>query len=62
MIMETVRGFCEGYYREVATPAVPIRDGRAVLDGFGPGLGMELRSDFLQRPDLIRRESAMKTN
>lgn len=62
MIMETVRGFCEGYYREVVTPAVPIRDGRAVLDGFGPGLGAELRSDFLQRPDLIRRESAIKAN
>ena len=59
MIMETVRGFCEGYYREIATPAVPIRDGRAVLDQFGPGLGVELRGEFLGRPDLIRRVSSL---
>jgi L-alanine-DL-glutamate epimerase-like enolase superfamily enzyme len=59
MIMETVRGFYEGYYRDVITPAVPIRDGRAVLDQFGPGLGVELRGEFLGRPDLIRRVSSL---
>ena len=59
MIVETVRGFCEGYYRDVVTPAVPIREGRALLDQFGPGLGAELRPEFLERADLIRRESAV---
>jgi L-alanine-DL-glutamate epimerase-like enolase superfamily enzyme len=57
MIMETVRGFCEGYYREVATPDVPIREGRAMLDRFGPGFGVRLRDDFLARPNLLRRVS-----
>ena len=58
MIMETVRGFCEGYYREVATPDVPIRAGRALLDKFGPGLGVRLRDEFLARSNLVRRVSS----
>jgi L-alanine-DL-glutamate epimerase-like enolase superfamily enzyme len=58
MIMETVRGFCEGYYREVATPDVPLREGRALLDKFGPGLGVRLRDEFLARPNLVRRVSS----
>lgn len=57
MIMETVRGFCEGYYREVATPDVPLREGRALLDQFGPGLGVKLRDEFLARPTTQRRVS-----
>ncbi len=59
MIMETVRGFCEGYYREVTTPDVPIREGRARLDQFGPGLGVKLRDDFLGRSNLQRRSSSL---
>ncbi|MEO6876538.1 MAG: mandelate racemase/muconate lactonizing enzyme family protein, partial [Opitutaceae bacterium] len=58
MIMETVRGFCEGYYREVATPDVPLREGRALLDKFSPGLGVRLRDEFLARPNLLRRVSS----
>lgn len=57
LIMETVRGFCEGYYREVATPDVPVAHGRAQLDKFGPGLGVRLRDEFLARPNLLRRVS-----
>lgn len=57
LIMETVRGFCEGYYREVATPDVPVAHGRAQLDKFGPGLGVRLRDEFLARPNLLRRIS-----
>jgi hypothetical protein len=57
MIMEVVRGFCEGYYREVATPTVPLRNGRAMLDEFGPGLGVKLRDDFVARPNILRRVS-----
>ena len=57
MIMETVRGFCEGYYREVVTPDLPITQGHAQLDGFGPGLGVSLRDEFLARANLQRRVS-----
>lgn len=57
MTMEIVRGFCEGYYREVATPEIPIRDGRAWLNGFGPGIGVRLRAEFLSDSKLIRRVS-----
>ncbi len=58
LIMETVRGFCEGYYREVATPDVPVKNGHAQLDQFSPGLGVKLRDEFLDRPNLIRRISS----
>jgi L-alanine-DL-glutamate epimerase-like enolase superfamily enzyme len=58
LIMETVRGFVEGYYREVATPDLPIANGRARLDQFGPGLGVKLRPEFLARANLIRRVSS----
>jgi len=57
MIMETVRGFCEGYYRDVATPDVPLREGRALLERLGPGLGVSLREQFLSRSNLERRLS-----
>ena len=57
MVMETVRGFCEGYYREVVTPDLPLREGRAVLDQFAPGLGVKLRDGFLASPRLQRRIS-----
>ena len=59
MIMETVRGFCEGYYREVVTPDLPITQGRAQLDRFGPGLGVSLRDEFLARANLQRRVSTV---
>ena len=58
MIMETVRGFCEGYYRDVVVESVPVRDGRAVLTGFGAGLGVTLRPEFLAGPGVTRRLSA----
>ena len=59
MIMETVRGFCEGYYREVVAEPVPLREGRAILK-FGPGLGATLRPEFLARPTTTRRTSERK--
>ncbi|MDA0323772.1 MAG: mandelate racemase/muconate lactonizing enzyme family protein [Verrucomicrobia bacterium] len=59
MIMETVRGFCEGYYREVATPDAPIHEGSARLDQFGPGLGVKLRDDFLGRATTQSRRSRL---
>jgi len=56
MIMETVRGFYRGYYLDLMTRPVPIREGRAFFD-FGPGLGVALRPEVLARPDLMTRTS-----
>jgi L-alanine-DL-glutamate epimerase-like enolase superfamily enzyme len=57
MTMEVVRGFTEGYYRDVVTPEVPIREGRAWFT-MGPGLGCSLRRELLSRSDLRIRKSA----
>ena len=38
MIMEVVRGFCDGYYLELVDRPVPIKEGQAHFE-FGPGLG-----------------------
>jgi galactonate dehydratase len=56
MVMETVRGFREGYYLDIVTKPVLVREGRASLDG-SPGLGVQLRPELLARPDLQRRIS-----
>jgi len=60
MIMETVRGFCEGYYRDVVAEPVPLREGQAILTEFGAGLGVSLRPEFLARPGITRRVSEAK--
>jgi galactonate dehydratase len=56
MVMETVRGFYQGYYQDIVTRPVPIRDGRAFFDP-APGLGVQLRPELLARPDLHVRTS-----
>ena len=56
MVMETVRGFYRGYYKELMDTPVPICEGRAVLE-FGPGLGAALRPEVLKRTDIRRRIS-----
>lgn len=58
MVMETVRGFVEGYYREIVTEPVPIREGHASL-GTGAGLGVALRPEVLARPDVSTRISRL---
>jgi len=60
MIQETVRGFYEGYYLDVLTRPLPIREGRASFH-LGPGLGARLRPEVLSRPDLKRRISGEST-
>jgi galactonate dehydratase len=57
MIMETVRGFVEGYYRDIVADPVPVREGQAWLN-FGPGLGTKLNPEFLARKDLNVRTSS----
>lgn len=56
MVMEIVRGFVRGYYTELLTPPVEVRDGHVALE-FGPGLGAQLRPEILQRKDAVRRVS-----
>jgi L-alanine-DL-glutamate epimerase-like enolase superfamily enzyme len=58
MVQETVRGFYEGYYRQMLTEPLPIREGRAYFDALKPGLGVRLRPEVLARSDLHRRVSA----
>ena len=58
MIMEVVRGFCEGYYRELVDRPVTIKEGRAWFD-FGPGLGVKLRPEILSRSDARIRVSSL---
>lgn len=56
MILETVRGFYEGWYREVYTDNICIDRGFAEFPR-KPGLGTGLRDDFLSRPDVAIRIS-----
>jgi L-alanine-DL-glutamate epimerase-like enolase superfamily enzyme len=56
MILETVRGFYDGWYREVYTENIRIDRGFAEFP-VKPGLGTALRHDFLSRPDVTIRVS-----
>ncbi|MFO1501730.1 MAG: mandelate racemase/muconate lactonizing enzyme family protein [Verrucomicrobiota bacterium] len=58
MIMEVVRGFCEGYYLELVDRPVTIQEGRARFD-FGPGLGTKLRPEILSQRTSQVRASAL---
>jgi galactonate dehydratase len=49
LIMETVRGYVDGWYNEVVTDPIPLQDGfLSLLDR--PGLGTRLRDDLFDRP------------
>ena len=50
LIMETVRGYVDGWYNDVVTDRIPIADGRLTLPD-RPGLGTKLRDDFFGRPN-----------
>lgn len=56
MVMEIVRGFVRGYYTELLTQPVELRDGHIALE-FGAGLGAQLRPEVLKRTDTIIRVS-----
>ncbi len=49
MIMETVRGYLDGWYNDVVTDPIPIEDGCLKLSE-KPGLGTTLRADFASSP------------
>ena len=50
MIMESVRAFYRGYYDEIVTPNLDIREGYIHFTGT-PGLGTKLRPEVFQRAD-----------
>lgn len=50
LIMETVRGYLEGWYNDVVTDRIVVREGHLELSN-APGLGTRLRDDFINRPD-----------
>jgi L-alanine-DL-glutamate epimerase-like enolase superfamily enzyme len=56
MILETVRGYCEGYYLDLLTKPLPIREGEMICET-DHGLGMKMRPDVLSRSDMKRRVS-----
>jgi galactonate dehydratase len=60
MIMETVRGYIDGWYNEVVTDKIRVAEGHLFLDG-KPGLGTKLRDDFLNRPDAILEATTLDT-
>jgi galactonate dehydratase len=51
MIMESVRGFCEGWYADVLDAPLVPRDGHLDIPD-GPGLGVGLSAAFLAREDV----------
>lgn len=50
MIMETVRGYIDGWYDDVLEDRIPMIEGRLTLPD-RPGLGTRLREDFTSRPN-----------
>lgn len=51
LIMETVRGYLDGWYRDVVTDDLPQSEGHLSLPK-RPGLGTRLRDELLARPDV----------
>ena len=50
IVMETVRGYLDGWYVEMVEDAIPISNGYVSLNE-APGLGTRLREEVLQRDD-----------
>jgi galactonate dehydratase len=56
MIQETVRAYYTDWYREIVT-GLPTIDGGQISPPPAPGIGTELRAEFLSRPDVHVRVS-----
>jgi len=59
VILETMRGFYEGWYSEAYTDNVVIREGFAQIPA-KPGLGTALRQELLSSGDVSVRVSALE--
>ncbi len=55
-IMETVRGYIDGWYDDVVTDRIPVNDGHISVPA-KPGLGTRLRPDFTDRPNARQQET-----
>jgi len=55
-VCEVVRGFVDGWYRDVLDAPIELRDGAAIVPQ-RPGLGAALSSDLLRRGDVSVRSS-----
>ena len=60
-IMESVRAFYDGWFHEALTRNLVSVEGHFPLPP-GPGLGTELREEFLNRPEIIRRVSTAQAD
>jgi L-alanine-DL-glutamate epimerase-like enolase superfamily enzyme len=49
MIQEVVRGYIDGWYNDVLSDPLIVKEGHLALNG-KPGLGTALRGDFTSRP------------
>jgi galactonate dehydratase len=58
LIMESVRAFYRGWYNELVTAVPVIKDGY-VYPMEGPGLGVDLRPEVYNRPDLTVRTTSL---
>lgn len=58
MVMEVVRGFCDGFYLDLVDRPVEIRAGQAAPPD-APGLGVRLRPGVINRPDATVRTSRL---
>lgn len=57
MLMESVRAFYRGYYADVVTPNLTVRDGHIEFPT-APGLGTALRPEVRQRSDASVQSSS----
>jgi L-alanine-DL-glutamate epimerase-like enolase superfamily enzyme len=57
ILQESVRAFWDGWYRELVT-ALPVIEDGMVSAPPGPGLGLELRPEVYERPDVHVRSTS----
>jgi len=58
MVMETVRAFYQGYYADLVTPNLEVRDGFLAFPET-PGIGTQLRPEVRERPGALVQVSAV---
>jgi len=58
VLQETVRAFYHGWYRDLVTELPKLEAGR-ITPPDGPGLGLELRPEVRDRPDLRVRTTGL---
>jgi L-alanine-DL-glutamate epimerase-like enolase superfamily enzyme len=56
ILQESVRAFWDGWYPELVT-ALPVIERGMVSAPAGPGLGLELRPEVFERPDVHIRST-----